>query len=54
MWPFTRGRAPEPTPPGADEIGAMLARLEPFGIGLDRAEDLPVISRRHFYLVPIL
>ena len=43
MWPFTRGRAPEPTPPGADEIGAMLARLEPFGIGLDRAEDLPVI-----------
>ena len=25
MWPFTRGRAPEPTPPGADEIGAMLA-----------------------------
>ena len=43
MWPFTRGRAPEPTPPGADEIGAMLARLEPFGVGLDRAEDLPVI-----------
>ena len=43
MWPFTRGRAPEPVPPGADEIGAMLARLEPFGIGLDRAEDLPVI-----------
>ena len=43
MWPFTRRRAPEPTPPGADEIGAMLARLEPFGIGLDRAEDLPVI-----------
>ena len=44
MWPFTRRRAPEPpTPPDADEIGAMLARLEPFGIGLDRAEDLPVI-----------
>ena len=43
MWPFTRGRAPEPVPPGADEIGAMLARLEPFGVGLDRAEDLPVI-----------
>ncbi len=43
MWPFTRGRAPEPVLPGADEIGAMLARLEPFGIGLDRAEDLPVI-----------
>jgi len=42
MWPFTRGRAPEPTPPGADEIGAMLARLEAFGVGLDRAEDLPV------------
>ena len=30
-------------PPGADEIGAMLARLEPFGVDLDRAEDLPVI-----------
>ena len=43
MWPFTRRRAPEPVPPGADEIGAMLARLEPFGVGLDRAEDLPVI-----------
>lgn len=45
MWPFTRGRAPEPepAPPGADEIGAMLARLEPFGVGLDRAEDLPVV-----------
>ena len=43
MWPFTRRRAPEPTPPGADEIRAMLARLEAFGVGLDRAEDLPVI-----------
>lgn len=45
MWPFTRRRAPEPepVPPGADEIGAMLARLEPFDVGLDRAEDLPVI-----------
>ena len=45
MWPFTRRRAPEPTPPDADEIGAMLARLEPFGVGPDRAEDLPVIVR---------
>ena len=43
MWPFTRRRAPEPTPPGADEIRAMLARLEAFGVGPDRAEDLPVI-----------
>ena len=29
MWPFTRRRAPEPTPPDADEIGAMLTQLEP-------------------------
>ena len=29
--------------PGADEIRAMLARLEAFGVGPDRAEDLPVI-----------